>query len=156
MAGVTITVDDADVRGLLDRIAEFGERGLREALVDIGAHLWRATRDRAVAEVAPDGTPWHALSPGYAARKAKRRAGVGMLTWDWHMLGDRLTYQVEDDAMELGTSAKYGAIHQFGGKPDMAPGPAAIPARPWLGLSDQDEREVIEILREHLDAAIGG
>jgi phage virion morphogenesis protein len=45
---------------------------------------------------------------------------------------------------------EYGAIHQFGGTSDMPPRLAAIPARPFLGLSDNDEKEVIEILSEFL------
>lgn len=157
-------------------------------LSDIGEYLLGSTRDRAAAQVSPDGTPWAALSPRYAKRKERERPGVPKLKFDNHMLGDRLAHQVDDDTLLLGTSAPYGAIQQFGGSIDM---PARsqqayfhatkdevlpqfvnkrksnfaqwvtlpaykinIPARPWLGISTQDQEEIVRITLDHLQAAL--
>ena len=79
-----------------------------------------------------------------------------MLRFDGHLLGDMFSYQVGDGFVDIGTNARYGAIHQFGGKAGMKGGAAAVPARPWPGLSAQDERDLAEILDEHLQAAIDG
>lgn len=61
-------------------------------------------------------------------------------------LKDLLRYQVSEGgtALDLGTDRVYGDTHQFG-DPDRN-----IPARPFLGLSDQDKAEVLEIIHDHL------
>jgi len=82
---------------------------------DIGEYLLRSTRDRAARQISPEGSAWQALSPRYKARKDKERPGLPMLKYDNHMLGDRLSYQVEGGALLLGTSAPYGARMHFGG-----------------------------------------
>ncbi len=159
--------------------------GLRLMLSDIGEYLLRATRDRGAREVAPDGTPWAALSPAYKKYKDRKRPGVAKLRFDFYMQGDQLAQQVVGDTLFVGTNAKYGAIHQFGGDIDR---PARstlayfrqerdgsvgskfvpmkqsnfaqwvtvpaykirMPARPWLGLSSEDEQEVIAIASDHI------
>ncbi|MCG9736482.1 phage virion morphogenesis protein [Pseudoalteromonas shioyasakiensis] len=57
-----------------------------------------------------------------------------------------MAYNIGDSSLEFGSNLEYAAIHQFGGASDMIPRLAAIPARPFLGLSERDEKEVIEIM----------
>lgn len=165
--------------------------GRRLMLEDIGEYMLRATRDRAARQVSPEGTPWQALSPRYKRLKDRKRPGVPMLKFDFHMLGDRLSQQVVGDTLFVGTSAKYGAIHHFGGtiKRDARESevffkrdrdgtvgnqfvprrksnfsqrvtiPAykiTMPARPWLGVSTEDEQEVLAIATDHLSGAVSG
>lgn len=88
----------------------------RLLLMDWGEYLLRATRERAKLEQDPDGRKWRALEPSYKRWKQKKRPGVPILKFDFHMLGDQLSWQPDgDDALLVGTNAKYGAIHQFGG-----------------------------------------
>lgn len=195
MAGARIefTVDTKLANEALAKAAAaLGGESLNLLLEDIGEYLLRATRDRADTQHGPNGETWQALSPRYARRKAKKRAGVPMLKWDNHMLGDRLAHQVEGTSLLVGTNAKYGAIHQFGGdievpehtrevyfrtnkdqteveplfvekrKSNFAQTvtiPAHtvhIPARPWLGVSAADAKEIVELTQDHLKAALEG
>lgn len=153
MAGVraTITVDDAGARDVLVRIGEFGASPPRELFQEIGEAMHASWRDRAAEQVGPDGVAWVPLSEEYAAYKEKKRPGVTMLKFDLHMIGDQFAYQVGDAFVDLGTNAPYGAVQQLGGTPDMAPGPAAIPARPYLGLSEEDVKTVEEIVADYLN-----
>ncbi|HCT25284.1 MAG TPA: phage virion morphogenesis protein [Stenotrophomonas sp.] len=183
-ARVEITKDTA---GPALRNAAKGLRNdaLQPMLDDIGEYLLRSTRDRAARQVSPDGAPWAPLSPSYRRYKERKRPGVPMLRFDFHMLGDQLAHQVVGDTLLVGTNAPYGAIHQFGGainRParstqvyfrqgrDGEVGtqfvkrrqsnfaqwvtlPAytiGIPARPWLGLSTEDEQEVVLIASDHV------
>lgn len=166
MAGVTLEIVADTATPAIDRAA----RGLSGAdrtlmLSDIGEYVERATRERAAQEIAPDGTPWTALSPRYKAYKSKRRPAAGILRLDNHMLRDELTHQVDGDTVAVGTRVKYGAVHQFGATITPKKGPAlvfegldglvfakrvTVPARPWLGLSAEDETEVLAIARDHL------
>ena len=152
MAGVTI---DVDIRGAdaiskaLNRMVRAGQN-LREPLGDIGEHLLNTHRKRWALEQSPDGTPWEPLSEQYAEQKRKKRPAAGTLVYD-DLLKGTLRYQVRGDALEIGTDRPYGATHQFGR--DFGRG-APIPARPFLGLSTADERDVLDILRDHLRRTI--
>jgi phage virion morphogenesis protein len=153
-AAVEITLDDHELGELLDRMSEFGGAPLRLALADIGEYNLRATRERAKEEVTPEGIPWVELSWKYKAYKDKKRPGVPKLKFDFHMLGDMLSSDVGEDQVDTGTNAPYGALHQWGGTSDMPDGPAQVPARKWLGASDDDVDEMGRILADHLEAAI--
>jgi phage virion morphogenesis protein len=156
MAGahITVTLDDADYLKVLGRLAAFGGNVLRETNVDLGEALKNSHEDRFKAQRDPDGVPWVQLSDNYKRWKDKKRPGLSILKFDRHMLGDMFSYEASDVALELGTNAVYGALHQFGGTSDMPAGPAAVPARPFLGIGAEDGKLILEILGEHLQAAI--
>lgn len=165
---------------------EGGDRRLM--LEDIGEYIVRATRDRAARQVSPEGTPWAALSPRYRRYKERKRPGVPMLKFDFHMLGDRFFSQVTGDELMVGSTAPQAAIQHFGGKIEREARQSEVyfnrdrdgtvgnlfvrrrrsnfaqkvtipayditmPARPWLGLSADDEREVLDIVADHLSGA---
>lgn len=168
-ARIEITVDDATVQGALAHAqAALAPQGLVPLLEDIGEYLVRSTRERAEREVSPDGVPWDALTPRYAARKAKKYPGAKILHRDFHLLGDQLAAQVDDDTLRVGTNAVYGAIHQFGGtihhgsyqrirdRRHFDARDVAIPARPWLGVSAEDADEIHAITLDYLRRAVGG
>ncbi len=53
--------------------------------------------------------------------------------------------------MAIGTDAKYGAVQQLGAKRSDYPHLwGDIPARPYLGLSEEDREEALETLARHL------
>ncbi|OOZ41665.1 phage virion morphogenesis protein [Solemya pervernicosa gill symbiont] len=99
----------------------------------LGMELESQTRRRISDEkTAPDGTPWDEWSERYAET---RHQGQSLLQGEGNLL-DSIQYEVVGgDAVEWGSNLIYAAIHQHGGTADMAPGPAAVPAREYLGLS---------------------
>lgn len=158
----------------------------------IGRVLQQSTRTRAAREIGPEGTPWAALSPRYKRHKDKERPGVPKLKFDEHMLEDSFVYEVDGDTLLVGTTVRYGAIHQFGGTIDMPARQSEvrfkrdrrtgevgnrfarkrsanfaqsvlipaykvrIPARPWLGIDQDDDEAIAALLREHLEEALDG
>jgi phage virion morphogenesis protein len=147
MAGVTVTIeiDDYAAQALLTRLQRFGDDRLLDFYRDVGPQMVRSTRERGKAQVTPTGRAWEPLSPAYAKYKAKKRPGVPILEFDFHMLGDMLSYQASEAELLWGTNAAWGATHQFGRD--------GIPAREWLGLSADDRNYLLEALAEHLEAA---
>ena len=121
-------------------------------LAELGEYGLRSTRARFKTQTAPDGTAWAALQPWY--QKEKRRNKNRTLTLDGY-LRSRLTWQFAGDrTVEIGSNLPYAAVHQFGAtiKPRAAKvlmfrGHVAksvtIPARPYLGLSDEDRSEIV-------------
>jgi len=155
MAGARITIE-ADLKGASNALEALADQldgdGRRRLLQDIGEYELGATRERASREVDPDGHTWRALEPAYKRWKARKRPAAPILKFDFHMLGDQLAWQIDGDDVLVGTNAVYGALHQFGGRKGMPPGAAAVPARPWLGISDEDAEEILAITVAHLEA----
>lgn len=185
MAGASFkfTIDDAALREMLARQTQ----PPTELLSQLGEYLLRSTQDRFKTQMAPDGTPWQALSPGYKKRKDRHRDKVLTLNGT---LRNGIRYQLlGDKAVEVGTNALQGAIHQFGGvigqlaqsrkmrfqskagrvlfasssNPNAkerwvtrsAYG-AKMPARPFLGISAEDDHEIRDIVQHWINARTQG
>ncbi|NMY21141.1 MAG: phage virion morphogenesis protein [Pseudomonas shahriarae] len=158
MAGamLDVTLDTSQVGKALDDLADrLGD--LTTPLNDIGEYLQISTDDRFRQKVAPDGSPWAPLSPVTLARKK----GSGILR-EKGTLQDTLRRQVTSTELAFGTDRPYGAVHQFGQKKG-ASGKTSrgssipwgdIPAREYLGLSAEDETEVLLIIHEYLRAPV--
>ena len=141
MAGsfIEITLHDAEISALLQKLqAKLGD--LTPVFRDLGESLKISHRERFVRAVAPDGTPWPDLSPGYRASKPKNRDKLLVLD-GWLR---ELHYQAAQDALRIGTTQLYGATHQFGDPS------RHIPARPFLGLDDTERAHVLDVLTEWL------
>ena len=162
MAGtsISITLDDAAlVRQLGQLIGALTHP--EPALRSIGEELQRTTQDRfdPGQKKSPDGTPWARNSPVTIARKGRDNP-----LYQRGNLQNTIRYQLRGaTGVEVGTNLVYGAAQQFG----MVKGYAGrtrrgapipwgnVPARPYLGLSADDETEVVRILRDYLERQTG-
>lgn len=155
MAGAHLDVDVIGldrVQRVLARLSE-ASRDVDPILRDIGEHLLSETKDRFSDEVDPSGRPWEPLSPAYAEDKARKRPNAGILVYDNFLRGG-LAAVVSGGELAVGTNLPYGARQHFGFVgPDSLGRTFDHPARPWLGVSGEDESEIVDILREHLLAA---
>ncbi|WP_119167109.1 phage virion morphogenesis protein [Algihabitans albus] len=151
MAGVSFRIDieDLALRRALAGAVEAAE-DLTAPFDEIGSYLVAETLLRFEEGRAPDGTPW------IPSQRVLREGGQTLIGPGSGRLRDSQTYDLGADFVEVGTNVVYAAIHQFGGLPGMAPGPAAIPARPYLGLGPDDEAEIVEILDDHLLRGLQG
>ena len=183
MAGthITITVDDAQARAMLERL---GEPGTQDLMPRLGEYLQASTQKRFKSQTAPDGTAWAPLQPRYARRKKYAKDKVLTLRG---YLRSGIRYQVTGAAeVEVGSNTKYAAIHQLGGSIDQnaqsrkmryrsvagrvlfagrkhkrgvterwvtrGAYQVNIPARPFLGISADDDKEIRSII---LDWVVG-
>ena len=137
-SALDITLNDAEIQAELKQLAA-KLNDLTPFFRDVGETLLNATRDRFRRQTAPDGSPWAALSPAYAARKKRNRTKI--LTLYGHLRGT-LVKQADQDSLRIGTPLVYGATHQFGR--------GAIPARPFLGLSTDDRQALLDALNDYL------
>lgn len=158
MAGALIKLQlDAVVAERTLQRLEDGARNALPLFTEIGSALEASTRDRiGRTKTAPDGTPWLNLSPAWAARKKERGFAGGTLTMRGDLLNS-VAFEAEAGHVDIiAGPTEYAAIHQYGGTPGMAPGPAAVPARPFLGVSAEDAQEIDEAAVAWLDRMIGG
>jgi phage virion morphogenesis protein len=156
MAGTFLQVD-IDDRRIAEAFDELRRHGadLRPAFDDIGQHLDRSHRERWDREESPDGERWAPLSPATQASKPKNADKILILNAH---LRDTLAAQATARSLRFGTNRIYGAVHQFGAAKGAfgrtaRGGPIPwgnIPARPYLGVSAEDETEILAILADHL------
>ncbi len=134
-------------------------RTLRVPFEAAGRYLIAETRGRFDRERSPEGEPWKALSARYVARSRKQGGRGGeahpILFYPRHgWLRASINYQAGDLELAVGTNRKFlggtksaAAIHQLGGKAGRG---AMIPARPFLGVTEADERRIGELMIEYL------
>lgn len=144
-----ISLDQEAIQQAFKQLIEVGN-DLAPAMREIAGVLADATEDAFANEADPvTGNPWPALSDNYLAQNPDRASGQ-MLQMTAAGLASSIQSENTNDSASVGTNKLYAALHQFGGLPDMAPGPAAVPARPYLGMSTEDETEMLAIIGRHL------
>lgn len=166
MPDITVEFDSAPIVDLLGRLsAGLSPAGLAVPLKDIGEHVAETTRQRFVAGTAPDGSRWAPNAEStylgmlgardlrqdgrLNARGARRMANKRPLV-DSGLLAEQIVWQLLPGGVEIGTNRFAGqwpggaAVHQFGSRD------GRIPARPFLGLSAEDESVIVDILERHL------
>lgn len=166
MTKIRITHNLPEVQKTLQEIAR-KSGSMSPALKVMGMTLEKSTRDRFDSQgPAPDGSAWAPLKPGTVARKREKNKPAAILREEDN-LRDHINNRVEGDhTLLVGSPEKYAAIQQLGGdipgriisarkkKALRIPGvgfrkrvkwPGAhIPARPFLGISRQDEADLLE------------
>lgn len=168
---ITVQVDDKQV---LDMLGELSRRcnNLQPAMQEIGEDIVASTKRRFATATAPDGTPWapnstqttipfylgafggsHKKDGTLSKAGEKRSAAKKPLTGDSKRLGTTINYQLDGTSgMRIGSPAEYAAMQQFGGvtSPNsMIPG-KIIPARPFLGISEADKINILDIVGSYL------
>jgi len=152
---ITLELDQTEARAAIQRLIRLGT-DLTPLMQDIGEHLLNTTRERFREEQAPDGTPWAPLSNTTRQRKTRNRNKI--LTEEG-LLGSQIVYRATASSLEIGSNRVYAATHQFGATQGQygstsrgAPIPwGNIPARPFLGISPEDETSIRNIVNDHLE-----
>lgn len=143
------------LQALSSRLAD-----LKPVYEDIGEYAVGATKRRFVAGTEPDGTRWRAKRPATIARYKARGDGnkTRPLIGPSGRLGREVTHNASSAGVEIGSALEYSRVMQEGATKgafgtDKAGHPLPwgnIPARVWLGLSDADNRNILDIVDEHL------
>jgi phage virion morphogenesis protein len=159
---VTIQVRTTDLKRASKALNALAARAsdLRPLMEEISAFGEDSTRRRFETQTSPDGEKW-----------APTHRGGNILVDKGH-LRDSITARAGTDSAEWGSNLIYAGIHQHGGE-IKAKTPAGlifsvggrsganrkefvrkqsvtIPARPFLGLSAGDEREISQIVEDYL------
>lgn len=149
---IKITLNDTQAVAKLHRIANQLQHP-RKLYGVLGETLKKIHIERFKKEVDPEGKKWKPLSP--ITREIK---GNDSILKHRGYLSQRTAYNYDDNRVEFGSDAKYARLHQFGGVIKPKKGKrlkfgkgnntifakeSKIPARPWLGVSEQDEQKLL-------------
>lgn len=152
--GVSIQVEArtfAEARRLLDAYVTFDAAPLLEEIAALGESQTR--RRISEEKTAPDGTPW-----------APNRAGTPILTETGQHLLASLAFHSSGEEAVWGAAWEHAHVHQegavitaksapfltfFAGGKFISKKSVTIPARPFVGLSDDNRDEIEDLVTDH-------
>lgn len=154
---VSVDINDQEVVSALQSLQhQIGNTA--PVLKQIGELLIDSTRQRFQTTTDPDGNKWDDNSAvtlqRYARRfKTKRKQRIKSKkpgTGETKQLRTQISYNVNGDQLEWGSPLIYAATFNFGAKQYQFGKGAPwgdIPAREFLGLSDTDRSNILDIIR---------
>lgn len=143
---IDVHIDDRQIVAMLRRLQE-STGNLTPALKEIGEHLLESTKHRFETSTAPDGSLWDANSPVTLDKKRGSKPLIDSGT----LMNYSINYDVIGDVLIVGSSSEYAAMQQFGGtKAEFPYLWGDIPARPFLGISAEDNDAIVQIIQDHL------
>lgn len=153
-----ISVEFVGLDKTIERLTAMARRlrDLRPAWRSVLSYLKRATEQTFVSQGARIGTQWAPLSEGYAKQKAVVYPGQPILRASDAMFNSLVggnsdsVVEIQEQELTYGTRTKYARYHQDG-TPRMS-------QRRILAVTDDDRREIKQIVRRHLEnqAQLGG
>lgn len=160
MSGFALQYELRNFAGITEhmaRLENLDKSGLLEA---IGAELESQTRRRIQEEKkSPDGEDWAEWSATHAAT---RHGGQSLLQGEGNLL-DSIQFVVTGDQVEVGSNMVYAGVMQYGAKQgefgrSSRNGPIPwgdIPAREYLGISDENAADIVAVANDWIDQVVG-
>jgi phage virion morphogenesis protein len=155
MTAATIEIDDHEILEALTRLARNIDH-LEPALAEIGAAGVDDIKLHFVDQQDPDGNAWEPLSDVTKERRRQGRgSGSAEILRDTGLLKESIAYHVGDYAVEIGSDRAYANMMHFGGeKADYPWLWGDIPARPFVGMSEELRAQILDILHDYLERAV--
>ena len=159
---VTLEINDSEINTALSRLAR-AVTDLTPVMQDIGEEMVASTRERFIAGVSPEGAAWAPKSQTTIDAYKRRGKKVDPRPL-WGPSGDLsklFSAHANPDVVIWGTNVIYAAVMLFGaakgalGRTSRG-GPVpwgSIPARPFLGVSDEDRIGILAALEDWLAQA---
>ncbi|MDP8162812.1 phage virion morphogenesis protein [Pasteurella skyensis] len=164
---IKITLNDTQAKQQLKEIA-VSLRKPEKMYGVIGETLKKIHTQRFKDEKSPDGKKWQELSSITKKIKEEKGKSKKILRQDGY-LSDLLAYNYNHQGVEFGSTLKYARLHQYGAtirpkhssvlafgsnkNPHFAK-QVIIPARPWLGLNQNNEDLLVSKARSVLSRQI--
>lgn len=151
---ITIEINDDLITNALA-----GALGVLDDMSDIMTKVAQTLRDqtevRFAEQKSPKGVPWAPRSPATIANYERRKLTFGGILNLSGQLSGNLVSTSGADFAEVGTPEPYAAMMQFGGTKAAFPHLwGNIPARPFMGLSDENRSDILDTISAALSRAL--
>lgn len=144
MSGVTASLTTLGLDHAIAQLSQLSGFEMAELTDDAGAILESSTRGRFDTKTAPDGADWVDWSERY---DETRSHGTHSLLVEEGGLRDSIASYSTGSEVHVGSNLIYAAHHHFGGD-EIGSG---VPARPYLGVSDEDEIDLQDLVTGQLE-----
>ena len=141
---IEIRYDDRRPQQLLNRLQGQVDN-LEPAMREIAGHLVSSVEDSFRTQAEPDGTAWEPLADSTIRDRLREGSGRGPILTRSKDLSGMILADWGDDVAVAGTNLIYAATHHYGDQDRRR-----IPARPFLGVSDEAREAIIRTLLDHL------
>ena len=133
---------------------------LKKALQQVSAQSFRSMMESLAHEVeaqildrfdrgeGPEG-PWEDWSEKYAERMAGQRTKILVQRGSSGLMGS-IRSEYQGDGVLIGSHMPHAATHQYGDDE------RGIPARPYLGITPEDESDLVNIMNDFIDGLFPG
>lgn len=152
--GVSLTITQQDaITPALARLAR-NAKNAADIYDQIGAANVLETQMRFEAEEGPDGRRWVAHSDVTLDLKQTKGITEPRKLRESTDLYDSIAHRVlPSGGVQIGVTRTYGRIHQLGGQAGRGR-KVKIPARPYLGISEDGKREIEAIISDALGKGV--
>lgn len=158
---------DAELRRLSKTLKKLEDTNFKAINKNIAQQLRSSTLDRFKKEESPENKKWEKRKYGNRRKKLLKNTGI---------LRNSLKSKADNKIATLGTNLEYASTHQFGAKNRRIKAKNCkalkfkignrwvsakevtvnIPARPFLGISEEDKEEIKDILEYYVEKSIKG
>jgi phage virion morphogenesis protein len=150
MGVVNLKVAPMSAAGITQSLQRTIDRthNLYPLMADIGQYMVRSTQNRILREKkSPKGDRWAELAQ--STIDSKGHSSILFLTGD---LAKGISVEdVSNTNVTIRSDSEYGSFHQKGWKHHGRPGRTKrVPARPFLGVSEENKRRIKKMLRDYL------
>jgi len=175
MTTVSITINGSDA--INKKLRDLGSGNFAGLYARIGEVVKQQVDQRFDKQVDPSGAPW---APRKELGGLSSSGKANRILQKTNRLRLSIQYQAQSDAVLVGTNVVYAPIHQFGGVVNVAITPKMrkyfwakyyenqnpkykymaltkktsfriqIPARAFLGINDQDKKEINQVIEDYI------
>lgn len=154
MSGSAIALDVSDLERMSRDIAQAMNRlsnmDQAQLLHEMGVEMEGQTKERFEEKKSPSGSPWRHWSPRYAERQRRSNPGASILRGGGPGLYESISSRVTRQGLVVGSRMVYAGVHQEGWAAKN------IPARQYLGISRENQEDLVTIMSEFISRHSGG
>lgn len=143
---IEIEFENKEENNALLKLAQKGEN-LRPLMKNIAGIFAYSTEENFKVQGRPD--KWVDLAESTKKQRLKKRKWPGQILQVEGMLASSINTYYDNDSAVIGSNLPYAAIHQLGGQAGKNKS-AEIPARPYLNLTEDDYKEILQETEKYL------
>ena len=148
LMGVQMRVEAREIEALRRRMNELARLDTEPLMESVAGEIEEQAKHRIrKTKTAPDGATWEPWSPSYARRRESHHS----LLEDTGDLSKTISGTWGERGAEIGSVLEYAPYHQTG---TSRGGRDAIPARPFLGISHENENDIAALVDEFVEGAV--
>lgn len=151
MAKSGVSLNWGGFKEAVDKAAS-GISDTKGLLTNIGVTMKGQTIRRFQTGKGPEGNAWEAVKNPRKDSKGRPRKGRASPLVDTGRLRNSISFSAGEFDVHVGSNVEYARIHQLGGKAGRGR-KVTIPARPYLGLSEEDRQEIEALVKDHMEGS---
>lgn len=143
---IEIKLNNTEIEKYLLELAKKAEN-LRPVMKNIAGILAYSTEENFKSEGRPD--KWKDLADSTKKQREKKGHWPGQILQVTGQLASSINTYYDNDSAVIGSNLEYAAIHQLGGQTGKNKS-VDIPARPYILLQQEDEKNIIDVITDYL------